>query len=222
MTLTSSADTTIYEGGEYPNPGDFLIDNGNGAGNAMAVGRPSGSSVPAVAAFARRGLVQFDLSSLPDINTINSASLVLTSDQPVDTGAQTIRLNRITSEWTEGTEMGGAGIGADAAGGGATWENRTTPSTAWTLDGGDFSGVQSASTSVSGVPTPPAVLTHTFTSAQMATDVQNWATGAQNNYGWLIRSNEAAANTVKKFFTREHTEADERPQLTINYRRALP
>jgi len=223
VVLTSVNDTTIYEGGLSAGAsGDPLIDNGNGAGTSMVAGRPSGVSAAGVEAFSRRALVRFDFSSLPNLNTVNSASLVLTSDQPVDTGSRTVRLNRLTSAWTEGSESGVAGIGADAAGGGATWQNRTTPSTAWTSNGGDISGTQSASTTVSGFVVFPAVQTHTFTSAQMATDVFNWASGMQGNFGWLIRGNESVANTAKRFFTHEHSVAGERPRLTVNYRRALP
>lgn len=203
-TLTPTADSTIYQD---------LTGNSNGAGTGMVVGRPAGTASPASANFARRALVQFSLASIPAGSTINTAALRLVSDMPVtvNTGTQTITIHRLTQAWTEGTALGTPGIGAATAGNGATWLNRSGILT-WTNQGGTFIAGQSgsiANVSVAG----------TYTSSSLVTDVQNWLNGTVNNNGWILRGNEAAAATAKRFYTREGTSP---PELLLNYTRPLP
>lgn len=202
VSLNPEADTTIYED---------LTGNSNGAGGSMVVGRPAGTASPGSAAFSRRALVRFDVSSIPANSTINTATMQITSDTPVlTTGTQTIRIHRVTQAWTEGTATGAAGIGAATAGGGATWINRSF-STAWTNAGGTFNAFTASFTNVS----TPA----THTSGSLVADVQAWVNGTANN-GWLLRnSNEAVGSTAKRFFTRTGTTP---PVLNVNYTRPLP
>ncbi len=205
LAITASGDSTIYQG---------ATGNSNGAGTTMVVGRPVGTTVPGEAAFARRGLVKFSLSGIPASSTILSATLQLTSDTPVATGAQTINVHRLTRFWTEGSASGAGGVGAAPAGGGATWANSSFATT-WTSAGGDFAASASGSLSVN------APGTHTSTS--LLTDVQNWFSGANSNFGWLLKnSSEASSGTVKRFHTSEETTPVAPPTLNVTFRRPLP
>lgn len=204
QTFNPDIDTTIYEN---------LTGNGNGAGTGMVVGRPAGTISAGSAAFARRGLMRFNLGTIPANSTVNSSSLQIVSDTPVGTtGSQTIGIHRITQNWTEGSGSGTAGIGAATADG-ATWDNRTAAST-WSTPGGTFNGT--ATSSFTGVSTPA-----THTSGSLNTDVQDWVDGTAN-FGWLLRGNEGAAATAKRFFTSEAATAGNRPLLTVNFTRPLP
>ena len=107
------------------------------------------------------------------------------------------------------------GQGAIAAGGGATWINRTTPGTAWTTIGGQFSGVDSASLTVTDVFSN---YTWPLSSAEVEDMLDNPAT----NFGWILRGDESAAATVKWFASREFTTASQRPKLIVDFTRPLP
>lgn len=204
LDITSSADTTIYQD---------ATGNSNGAGDRMVAGRPAGTGSPGVEAFSRRALLRFSLTSIPTGSTVNSATVTLVSDMPVgvNTGTQTLSLLRLTQSWTEGTADFTAGVGEPTSGSGATWANRAG-ATAWTNAGGTFNGTASgtfSNVSVAG----------TYTSSNVGTDVANWFNGSVTNNGWLLRGNEAAPGTAKRFYTREGLTP---PVLTVRFRRPLP
>jgi PKD repeat protein len=207
VTLTATRDNTIYQ---------ELTSNSNGDGTRMVVGRTAGTSSGSTASLSRRGLVQFNVSSIPANSTVSSATMSLTADTPALTGPQTITVHRLTSAWTEGnaaatgsSALAAAGVGAATSNGGATWNNRSF-SNAWSTAGGDFAA-SSGSFSVDDVGT--------YNSTSLATDVQAWVNGTTNN-GWLLRGTEASAFTVKRFRTREAITGA--PTLTVVYTRPLP
>ena len=207
--LTSTKDNTIYQ---------ELTGNSYGSGSRMVVGRTSGTSSGSTASLARRGLVQFDLSSIPANSTVSAATLTLTSDTPSLTGAQTVGVHRLTQAWTEGTStsagsgaLAAAGVGATATGNGATWNNRITPSTAWTTAGGTHNTTATANISVDTAGT--------HVSGSLVTDVQAWVNGTTNN-GWLLKGTESVAFTAKRFITREGGAGA--PVLDVTYTRPLP
>lgn len=207
VTLTATRDNTIYQ---------ELTGNSNGGGTRMVVGRTAGTSSGSTASLSRRGLVQFNVSSIPANSTVSSATMSLTADTPALTGPQTITIHRLTSAWTEGsanasgtTALAAAGVGATTQNGGATWNNRSF-SIAWSTAGGDFAA-SSGSFSVDDVGT--------YNSTSLVTDVQAWVNGTTNN-GWLLRGTEASAFTVKRFRTREAGTGA--PTLTVVYTRPLP
>jgi hypothetical protein len=55
----------------------------------------------------------------------------------------------------------------------------------------------------------------------MVSDVQGWLNSPGDNFGWVLRGNEAAASTSKRFDTREHADTTVRPILTITYATAF-
>jgi hypothetical protein len=121
-------------------------------------------------------------------------------------------LRRITQPWGEGAsnsgETGGTGVLADN--GDATWVHRFYPSTTWPTPGGDYSATVSATQSVSGYGT------YTWTSTQLATDVQGLVTAPSTNNGWILIGDETGTLNAKRIYTRE-ANVSLRPKLTVNY-----
>jgi len=90
----------------------------------------------------------------------------------------------------------------------ATWRHRFFDTIFWSMQGGDFSAIVSASQSVGPVGQ------YTWSSAQMVADVQSWVNDPVSNFGWLVLGDESAAGTTKRFDTRESASP---PVLTIQY-----
>jgi hypothetical protein len=200
LTAGPAKDNTIYS--------DMSGTNSNGAGIYLFSGTQSSSG------WARRALMQFDLSSIPAGSTVNSASLSLRVSMTIS-GGQNMGAHLMTSDWGEGTSdaPGQEGGGTAATDGDATWVSAFHPSTAWASAGGDFEAVASASTSVGGSGSTP-----TWASAGLAADVQAWVDGVKPNYGWTIKhQDEIAFGTAKRFGSRENSSSSSRPVLTINY-----
>jgi hypothetical protein len=120
----------------------------------------------------------------------------------------------VLADWGEGASNatgGGGGSGAPAAAGDATWLHTFFNTATWTTAGGDFLGASSATTAVGGVAN------YTWTSPQLAADVQSWLAAPATNFGWLLLGNEAVNQTVKRFDTRENATAAFRPVLSVDY-----
>jgi hypothetical protein len=201
VTLSASQDNTLYE--------DVTGTTSNGAGDWFFAGNTLTSQ-------ARRGLIAFDFGSIPAGSTIHTVTLALEMDK-TRSGAQSIGLHRVTSNWGEGTSdaPGEEGMGAPATVNDATWLHTFSDGagggTTWTSVGGDFVAGASATTSVTF-----QYGSYTWGStAPMVADVQNWLDGAQPNFGWLVMGNEATSLTAKRFQSRENSLHP--PALTIDY-----
>ena len=87
------------------------------------------------------------------------------------------------------------------------------PDPCWVDPGGDFSDTASNSQSV-------GTLAGDFTwgsTAQMVTDVQSWLDNPNNNFGWLLLTNETVIQTARRFGSRENATVANRPLLTVEY-----
>lgn len=197
VNLGSVKDNTVYQ-----DPNGALS---NGAGEFFFAGNNANNLI-------RRGVIAFDLSAIPAGSTINNVSLTLHMSQ-TSTGAQNVSLHSLLSNWGQGTSdaSGGEGGGAPSTPGDATWIHSSYNTQFWTNAGGDFIASPSATLSVD------AIGFYTWNSAQMIADVQQWLKSPGTNFGWMLRGNEAAANTAKRFDTRENAISDFRPVLTIDY-----
>ncbi|MHC4992187.1 MAG: DNRLRE domain-containing protein, partial [Planctomycetota bacterium] len=204
VTLSASQDTTILSSD---------TDKCNGSGDYMCVGNTNGNGL-------RRGLIAFDLTGIEPGSTITSVSLTLHHSQGAQNGTRTFTLHRLTSEWGEaGSDAGGnnneGGCGGDAAQtGDATWTRRMWPDTSWSSNGGDFIGSASASLSFSGSNSGSF---HTWSSAGMVADVQQWLDNPSSNFGWIVRGQESGGSTAKRFDTSEHPTAAFRPELVVDF-----
>lgn len=195
ITVGASADNTLFE--------DSLGSLSSGAGQHMFAGR-------ILTGGTRRAAIRFDFSIVPAGVIVTGVTLRLNMSRTVSTG-EAISLHPITQNWGQaGSNAGMGGAGAPAQAGDATWLHSTFNTTLWANPGGDFAASSSASTIVGGTGF------YTWSGASMVTDVQSWLAGA-DNFGWMILGNEADVQSVKRFDTRENTNASVRPVLTITY-----
>lgn len=150
-----------------------------------------------------RGLIQFDLSSIPANAVISSAKLYLVLDSDVDTaGARTIDIHRVTRTWGEGTKSNDT-----ATTGESSWNSSAVPTT-WTAAGGDYDATPDGSASVNGTGSCEFTITDL---------VKEWRAGTAN-YGILIKDHTTGTtSTRKRFETSDSTTAGNRPNLEITY-----
>jgi hypothetical protein len=201
ITLNPMQDATLYE--------DTVGEESGGGADGIFVGRV-GTNDPTP---LRRGLIEFDFSSIPAGSVINSVSLSLTLITTRTTAAQSITVHRVTNSWIAGTVAPGGGNGGAAMLGDATWLHRSSP-TLWNAPGGDFVSAPSATTSVSTLGL------YTWSSAQLLTDVQQWFAGTTNNFGWLLLGNESLGQSVKEFASMDNSSGV--PALVIDFTAPIP
>jgi glucose/arabinose dehydrogenase len=207
-TLTPAHDNSIYS----DSPG-----NSNALGDLYSGYNANGSP--------RRALVSFDLTTaLPGGAQVTSATLMLhlknAANNPSHPNA-TMTLNLLSTSWGEGSSLasGSGGAGVPATTGDATWSARfydASNPTNWTTSGGVFNAVASATTTVG-----TTLGSYSWTSTQMAADVQSWFGAPANNYGWILVGDESTSSTARVFDSREGS-ASVQPKLIINYNPVTP
>jgi len=195
VMLTAIKDNSLFSEGELS----------NGAGPLFA-GTGSVGDI-------RRALMQFDLTGLPSDSRFNTAMLQIHVNSAETANPQrNTFVNRLTSAWGESASFSSTG-GAAAQTGDATWMNRlyspATP-TAWTNEGGDISSILSASFGLNA-----QTGFRGFQGPQLVNDVHSWLTSPAHNFGWLLRSDEAANSTTKQIASREDADEAKRPKLIL-------
>jgi hypothetical protein len=208
VAIGAIKDNTLVE-----NAGGLLSD---GAGQYFFVGRTGQSGGASI----RRGVIAFDVAgNIPAAATITNVTLTLSMSKTT-AGAQTVALHRALADWGEGTSVGqggGGGQGGPSTPGDATWIHTFYDDSLWATAGGDFSATPSATQSVSGLGF------YTWGStAGMVADVQSWLDSPSTNYGWVVKGNEGAARTAKRFDSRQNSNTNARPTLTITYTPPAP
>ena len=198
VVLNPNKDNTLYESA----PGGLS----NALGPEFYVGRANNTLI-------RRGLIAFDVSSVPPGSTVNSVSLAMlcTGAAQTDGQARIIGLHMATADWGEGTSNAfvPGGSGAAATAGDATWIHTFFSGSTWTNAGADFVAAASATTSVLG----PGTYTWNST-AQLVADVQGWVNGPASSFGWVVLGDESANGTGRGFSSREGVS---NPALTIDF-----
>ena len=140
---------------------------------------------------AARSVIQFDLTSLPNIGVKRAdMSLTVTS---VGNKNGSYEAHLVTSLWTEL---------------GATWTNRVA-GTPWTTAGGDFSATITAATPINA--NTPGTYTWGLT-----TDVQNWYSGSQN-FGHLLLENPSSGNDPNGILFNSREATSNQPQLALTF-----
>ena len=192
----ASKDNTLYE--------DATGQLSNGQGIYFFVGR---TAQPAI----RRGLIAFDLSSIPTNAFVTGATLTMFLSN-THGGAQMVTLSSAAQNWGEGASDAGdpGGAGTQAATGDATWVYTFYNTNSWTNAGGDFSAIASASAIVSA-----AGVTYSWTGSGLLADVQGWVSNPAMNFGWVVRGNEVTAGAAQGFNSTQNTA--HKPQLTVVY-----
>jgi hypothetical protein len=197
ISLGSAADATLIQEptGEYALGAAYNVYAGR-------IGDNGGATI-------RRGLIRFNLGAIPAGSTITSVTLRLYMSQ-TQSGSQNVGLHRCSLPWTEGTAFAFGGAGTNAGTGDSTWNYQVYPSAPWPTPGGVYSASASATKAVA------AVGFYTWSStASLVADVQSWVDQPSTNHGWVIKGNEAASTTVKRFESREA--AANQPLLVVNY-----
>jgi len=201
LTLTATRDNTLIE--------SAMGSLSNGAGTYFFAGR-TGQSSDAV----RRGLIAFDLTSVPARSSIGAVVLTVHLSRAASAATHEVRLHRVLTPWGEGTSIGGSGegAGAPATPGDATWIHASLGSRTWASPGGDFASAPSATAAASG----PGTLTWGSTLAMVA-DVQAWVDAPESAHGWIVLGDEATARSAKRFASRQNASVSMRPMLTVTF-----
>jgi hypothetical protein len=201
-TIWCSRDNTLFQDAEG--------DTSNGTGPAIFAGNNGQNLI-------RRALVRFDVAGVvPAGVSIDDAVLTLELSSAPDTIARQIAVHRVLADWGEGSSSSSGGGGAPAMPGDATWLHTRYPDQFWSEPGGDFVPSPSATALVGGVDS------YTWTSAGLRDDVRHWLADPATNFGWLIRGEESAPRTVRRFDSRESDVPSRRPMLTVFYSEPVP
>lgn len=199
VSLTPSKDNSIY---------DDSGDLSNGAGQYLFSGLTRLNQI-------RRGLLAFGniTAQIPSGATIQSATLTLNLSKTSISSGRTVGLYPLVADWGEGTSdaTGAEGTGTTATTDDATWTHRFYPNQTWSSVGGDYTATASATTTVSTLGS------YTWSSSQMAQDVQNWLDSPNSNFGWILIGNESMAQSAARFDSRENPTTGSRPLLEIVY-----
>ncbi len=203
VTLRPSKDATIYSpvGGAGAS-GDSALANGKS--EYLFAGRNGEQR-------ALRSLVAFDLAGqIPAGATITAATLSLSINTPHPDYTITLRVHRVTADWSEGTAApgSGGGSGATAPAGSVTWTARTLGSANWATPGGDFDPTASVSQLLAS--TSPAA---TLATPGLVADVQAWVNNPSANFGWLLKA-VSENDPAVRFASREGTPA---PSLIVEF-----
>ncbi|MSR18218.1 MAG: DNRLRE domain-containing protein [Phycisphaerales bacterium] len=198
VTIMAAADTTLYE--------STTGALGNGAGQYLFAGL---TNQP----LRRRALLRFDVSdALLQGALIESVSLTLHASS---TSALTheMSLFRSTAAWGEGLSdaSGNEGGGAPATAGDATWIHSNYTSSLWTMPGGDFANSASATALVGDMGF------YTWSSSQLANDVESWLATPSHNFGWALLGVETSVGSAHRFDSSEGSNQLWSPALTIEF-----
>ena len=206
FSTTALQDTSIFAG----TPGSQNLADGSGDYLWLAV---------TAEGLNRRLLLQFDLAAVPPGSVVRQVTLTLYESRARD--EHDVRVHRLLAPWGEGaSNAGGAGTGAPAAPGDATWVSRLHPGSPWATPGGDFEPTASAVQRV-GFPNTTyswaAALPASGPAPRFVQDVQRWVDDAASNHGWILIGDEAGLQNAKRFESRNNAVAVNRPRLHLVY-----
>jgi hypothetical protein len=199
VTLSPLKDNTLYE-----DPAGSLSD---GKGSYLYAGMTNANST-------RRGLLAFDLSSIPAGSTVTAVRFTVHVSR-TSAASEPMRLSRALRDWGEGASNSdgtlGGGTGVQAEAGDATWLNTFYQTAQWATAGGDFASTPSSSVNMVGIGF------YTFTGAGLVQDVQAWLNAPSTNFGWGLLGNESTSGTAKRIDSRDNITASFRPALEVTY-----
>ena len=202
-----------------PSKDNMLIEDLNAADGINSNGADeflfAGTTAESLGKQIRRGLLAFDVAgNIPIGMTIDSVSLTLNVSRSASGKADDISLHRVLADWGEGTTTSTrppGGTGGPASGGDATWLHNFHDTSFWSLPGGDFEALASATASA---PTSGSVSWDS--TSRMVIDVQSWLDMPATNFGWLIKGVESTNRTARRFDSREHSTVENWPKLTVD------
>ena len=195
--FTPAADTTLFE----------LFPNHNLGLSSLAVGATASTGS------RTRGLLRFDVSSIPSNAVIESATLTFAVTRTPSVGGEpsTFSVHRFLSPWNEGAGTGNTGTPASL--GETTWVSQFHGSAPW-LQPGASAGLNYVATPSGGVDISGVA---TYAIENLQADVQAWITNSTGNHGWImISSDEATDATARRIASREDG-FNPHPALLVQY-----
>jgi hypothetical protein len=238
VNLTPSSDAMIFGTSAGADTG-----NASGQGPGLFAGADGSGNI-------KRSMLEFNFSSIPSNATITSVTLTLYLGQIAGSsgGTQTVTnaldrqfgLYDILQPCTEGTSgsptssnIGGSGQGYTRVNGDVTWDyanynSNSALASVWgtvasPIHGGNFSSTES---DLLDVPIGYLLANDapfSWSSAGMASDVQAWINGTQENDGWLLKSDnlEGMKQSFLGFWSKDGAVAvgdmDLTPTLTVTF-----
>lgn len=207
VPFPASKDNTLYQ--------STTGSLSNGQGIFVFAGRTN-----EVSDFLRRGVVAFNLSSIPPNATVLDVSLnlYLVKMGPVAPG--NITVNKALRDWGEGNSNAGSpgGHGASAQTNDTTWLHNFFNTSFWTTPGGDFLATPSATAFVE-----EEGRYHVWSGVGLIADVQAWVSNPATNFGWFIIGNEIDPGSAAKFGTSENsTSPPKSPRLDVTFTTSPP
>lgn len=163
----------------------------------------------------RRGLVWFDVAAaIPTGALVVDAQLTINVAQSGSFAPVVVHAHRALQDWGEGTSVpaGGGGGGAPATTNDATWLHTFYPGSFWNNAGGDY-----AANASFDIVTPPLGLCSSTLTAGIANDVQSWIANPTQNFGWLLKTDEALPFVALRFDSRENSTFGTPPVLSVTY-----
>lgn len=206
---TATRDTMIFENN---------VDNGAGGAPGFFAGTNSQPS-------PRRGLIDFDVSSIPAGAVITSVELRLVIGQLAGSGGGSnppgsldpvIGLHKLLVSWGEADTgrsdtnvLNGTGQGTDAEEGDATWKSRffyDDDPLDWLQPGGQPGTEYMTTASAALQQGNERYLESIWLSTPaLVNDVQGWIDSPETNHGWmLINTNKTDRQTFRGFFSHDY------------------
>jgi len=207
VSIPASRDNTMYESSS-----GFTS---NGAGPTFFVGSTATGQI-------RRGLIRFDVAAaVPAGSTITGVTMSLSMTQTISLD-HPVSLHRALKDWGEGTSNAGdpGGMGAPATDDDATWIHTFRPGSFWSVPGGTGAGAGADYVAAASVTIDVGDVFRRYTwgpTAAMVADAQGWLDSPAGNFGWFVIGDETQSTTAKRFGTREHPTAADRPVLDIEF-----
>lgn len=190
---------------------DFPTNNNGTTTTLVAGGLGVGGNVT-------RGMLRFDLSSIPATARNIAATVTLYCESEQDTSDRNVGLHRAITQWYEGAKSSAPpDVGQD----GSTWNLRNSNGTvAWAGGAGGGSGTDYAAVATDTKLIDAAAKAFNYT---VTADVVAWVSGAASNYGWwIINASEATADSRKRFTSSDGLTAGNRPKIVVTYQSKNP
>ncbi len=141
-----------------------------------------------------RSLIEFNVSSIPDSNTVTSAKVQIYLAYASNNSANmTIRAYRLTSAWSSIA---------------TTWNN-STASSAWSTPGGTYDSTLLDTISVGNATLPYNI--------SITTAARGWVNGSYSNFGIILIAYNISDGDYKDFNSSESDSNDTRPRIFVDY-----
>ncbi len=141
-----------------------------------------------------RAILQFNLSSIPQANTIVDAVVQVYLETASGNSNITIKAYQLTSEWTEAE---------------ASWNNKTSSAT-WSSAGGDYNPVEIDTQ----IFTNSSGNYYNFTITEL---VAGWTSESHNNYGIILIASDTSAGNYSQISSSNSATASQRPEIIIEH-----